>query len=461
MTGIRDTQQNRRMDADEPHNARLLRVYTLDEAQRSLLRRVPLDELGVPEVVQHRITELFGQPLTPDEAVRHIIADVRARGDEALQDWSARLDGAQLVRLHVSPEEIAAGLAATPPPVVAALQLAAERIEHFHRRQPLGGWWDATGQERLGQLVRPLERVGIYVPGGTAPLPSSLLMCAIPARVAGVREIVVCTPPGRNGLPPVLLAAAHMAQVDKVFQLGGAQAIAALAYGTASVPRVDKIVGPGNLFVTLAKRQVYGAVGIDGLLGPTETMIIADGGANPEYIAADLLAQAEHDVLAQAILLTPSRPLAAAVADAVERRARLLSRQAIIEQSLAGRGGAVIVPDLAAAFEIANAFAPEHLQLCLSEAEQWLDRVQHAGAVFLGEYSFEVLADYVAGPSHSLPTGGSARYASGLSVRDFIKLVSVINLSAATAQQLAEPAACLAHAEGLTAHAAAAEARRI
>lgn len=440
-------------------DAPLMRIYTLDEARDSVLCRLPPDEMTVPEIILQRIAELFGQPLSPNEAVQRVVADVRARGDEALRDWNARLDGAHPTTLEVSSGEVEAGLAATPAPVVAALQLAAQRIEHFHRQQPAASWFDTIGQDRLGQLVRPLERVGIYVPGGSAPLPSSLLMCAIPARVAGVREIVVCTPPGRSGLPPVLLAAAHIARVDRVFQVGGAQAIAAMAYGTASIPRVDKIVGPGNLFVTLAKRQVYGAVGIDGLLGPTETMIIADDGANPEFIAADLLAQAEHDVLAQAILVTPSRLLAERVVAAVERRAARLSRRGIIEQSLAGRGGAVIVPDLPAAFEVANAYAPEHLQLCLPEAERYLDWVHHAGAVFLGEYSFEVLADYVVGPSHSLPTSGSARYASGLSVRDFVILLSVIDLSPATARQLARPASVLAHAEGLTAHAAAAEAR--
>ena len=309
-------------------------------------------------------------------------------------------------------------------------------------------------------MMLPIDRVGVYVPGGTAPLPSSLLMSAIPAQVAGVREIVVCTPPGRDGrVPDVILAAAAVAGIERVYAVGGAQAIAALAYGTGTIPAVDKIVGPGNLFVTLAKRQVYGTVGIDGLLGPTETMIIADEFAAPGLVAADLLAQAEHDVLAQAILVTPSRALAEAVTAEIGQRIEALSRAEIIAASLNLRGGVVLTPGLDTAFEVANAYAAEHLQLSVREPRRWLGAVRHAGAVFLGEHSFEVLGDYVAGPSHSLPTGGSARFASGLNVWDFLKVTSVIGLQAEAAAALSTSAATIARAEGLDGHAGAAEAR--
>ena len=439
--------------------SRLLPIYELDEARRTILRRVPPDETEVPERVRERIAALFGEPLTPEQAVRRIIAEVRAEGDPALLRWTEKLDGAQLSALQVSAQEIAEGAAATPPEVMDALKLAARRIEEFYRQQPIPAWTSADGQ--LGQTVLPIERVGVYVPGGTAPLPSTLLMCVIPARVAGVKDIVVCTPPGRDGsVPAVILAAAQAAGIDRIYKLGGAQAIAALAYGTESIPKVDKIVGPGNLFVTLAKRQVYGIVGIDGLLGPTETMVIADESAHPATVAADLLAQAEHDILAQAILVTPDRALAEAVADCIDEFQPRLSRADIFAESLANRGGAVIVPDLETAFEVANVYAAEHLQLSLREPERWKPSVKHAGAIFLGEHSFEVLGDYVAGPSHSLPTAGTARFSSGLNVLDFVKITSTIGLSQEAAARLAGPAETLARAEGLTAHAAAAAARK-
>ncbi len=295
------------------------------------------------------------------------------------------------------------------------------------------------------------------MPGGTAPLPSSLLMSAIPAQVAGVEEIVVATPPGRDGrVPPIILAAAAAVGVDTVFTLGGAQAVAALAYGTATIPRVDKIVGPGNLFVTLAKQQVFGLVGIDGLNGPTETIIIADETANPHWVAADLLAQAEHDTLATAILLTPSRPLAEAVQAAVAQQAEALSRDAVIAVSLAERGGIVLTADLPEAAQLADAFAPEHLCLAVADPHIWAASIHNAGGLFFGERSFEVLGDYVAGPSHTMPTGGTARFASPLNVLDFVRITSLIELDEATATALVPAAAALARAEGLTAHAAAA-----
>ena len=325
----------------------------------------------------------------------------------------------------------------------------------------MSSWVDTGPDGTLGQLIRPLDRAGVYVPGGTAPLPSSLLMAAIPARVAGVSEVVVCTPAGSAGVNDLILAAAYVAKVDRLFALGGAQAIAALAYGTESVPQVDKIVGAGGLFVTLAKRQVFGGVGIDGFYGPTETLVIADDSADPAWAAADLLAQAEHDVLASPILLTPSRALAEAVVAQLAAQLEGLSRAEIAGQALANRGGIVVTADLAEAVELANLYAPEHL--CLLVAEPWalVGQIRNAGGIFVGEHSFEVLGDYVAGPSHVMPTEGSARYASPLSVADFVKRISLIAFTRAAGARLSAPAAVLARGEGLTAHAAAAEMRRV
>lgn len=438
----------------------LFPIYTLSEARTRLLRRTPPDEFDVTPGVLSSIERVFGERLTPDQAVRRIVADVRARGDAALREWTERIDGVTLDSLAAAPDEFEAAITATPPEVLDALRFAAARIEAFHRRQPVTSWIEAAPEGWLGQIVRPIDRVGVYVPGGTAPLPSSLLMSAIPAQVAGVGEVCVCTPPARDGrIPSVILAAARVIGIEKVYRLGGAQAIAALAYGTQTIPRVDKIVGPGNLFVMLAKRQVYGVVGIDGLLGPTETMVIADDSADPAAVAADLLAQAEHDVLAQAILVTPSCPLAESVAAEIGRQAEELSRADIIAQSLSHAGGAVLVGDMDEAFEVANTYAAEHLQLSIRDPFAWLGRVRHAGAVFLGESSFEVLGDYVAGPSHSLPTSGTARFASGINVLDFVKITSVIGLEPRAAADLSRVAAVLARAESLTAHATAAQRR--
>lgn len=439
-----------------------LRIYDdLSEARTTLLRRDSLRDLAVPAWLSDSLAALFGEPLTPDEAVRRIVRSVREHGDAALFDWNARIDGADLDALAVPESEIAAALDAIPAEVAGALRYAAERIRRFHEKQPVTGWVDAAREGSLGQLIRPVDSVGVYVAGGTAPLPSSLLMSAIPAQVAGVREIVVTTPPARGtgAVPPVILAAAAVCGLTKVVRVGGAQAIAALAYGTESVPRVAKIVGPGNLFVTLAKQQVYGDVGLDGLPGPTETMVIADESADPALAAADLLAQAEHDVLAAAILVTPSRALAERVATEVERRVPALSRATIIAQSLDNRSGAVIVRDLEEAFAVANDYAAEHLCLLVANPWDWVGHVRNAGGVFLGETSFEVLGDYVAGPSHVMPTGGTARFASPLNALDFVKITSLVGLEARAAAELSKVAAVLARAEALTAHAAAAEAR--
>jgi histidinol dehydrogenase len=431
------------------------------QAKRTVLRRSDLATFDeAPEAVREGIRRVFGVELGPNDAVARILASVREHGDRALRDWTQRIEGLALDALEVPAQAWARAFDSLAEDLAAALALAAERIHAFHARQPISSWTTTELGGTLGQRVSPLARVGVYVPGGTAPLPSSLLMSVIPAKVAGVDEVVVCTPPGAGGqVPDVILAAARVASVDRLFRLGGAQAIAAMAYGTASVPRVDKIVGAGGLFTTLAKRWVYGQVGIDGLYGPTEAVVVADDSADAAWIAADLLAQAEHDVLATAILLTPSRRLAEAVQVEVARQLAGLSRQDIAATSLAGQGGIVLTPDLETAVRLADEYAPEHLCLSVREPEVWAGRIRYAGGLFLGEHSFEVLGDYVAGPSHVMPTGGTARFASPLNVLDFIKITSVFALDADTAGRLGPTAACLARAESLTAHAAAAEAR--
>jgi histidinol dehydrogenase len=436
-------------------------IYDLPTARRSILRRQAWDQYEVPERMIEANARLFGERIGPDEAVRRILADVRERGDAALRQWTATLDGAQVDDLRVPQETINAVLDQVDPQVVDALRLAAARIERFHRRQPNLSWIHNDGEGTLGQLVRPIGRVGIYVPGGTAPLPSTLLMTAIPARVAGVPELVVIAPPQRGShLPhPITLAAAAVAGVDAVYIGGGAQAIAALAFGTESIPAVDKICGPGNLFVTLAKRQLFGIVGIDGLPGPTETLVIADESADPELAAADLLAQAEHDILASAILLTPSRSLAERVQAAVARQLEDLDREEILSLALGNNCGLVVTETLEQAFDVANVYAPEHLCLLVDDPWSHLDQVQNAGGVFLGERSFEVLGDYVAGPSHVMPTGGTARFASPINVTDFVKIVSVIGLNERALQAIGPAAEILANAEGLTAHAMAVKKR--
>lgn len=441
----------------------VMRIYTnVEEARRTILRRTDMEEMEVPPALAASLERLFGRPVSPAEAVQIILRDVRERGDAALIEWTRRIDGTALHALEVPRAAWLSARDALEPSLRQALELAAERIADFHRRQHVDSWtaFDAGGI--LGQIVRPLQRVGVYVPAGTAPLPSSLLMAAVPARTAGVQEIVVASPPDRRTgeIAPVILAAAAIAGVDRVFRAGGAQAIAALAYGTETIPRVDKIVGPGNLFVALAKRMVFGQVGIDGIYGPTETLVIADEGAAPAVAAADLLAQAEHDVLASAVLLTPSERLARAVQEEVRRQAARLSRQEAIAGSLSNRSGIVLVRDLDEAVGLANEYAPEHLCLLVREPWAWVGKVRNAGGIFVGEDSFEVLGDYVAGPSHVMPTGGTARFASPLNVMDFVKVTSLVALGHAELDILGPAAARIAEAEGLTAHANAVYVRR-
>ncbi len=450
-----------------------------------ILRQRALMDRPVPQKLLEGLRHTFGEPLTPEQAVARIVEGVRARGDAAVLEWTRKLDRVELASLTVSADEIEAAYAETPRPVREALQLAADRIRSFHEKQKPQSWLSgnegtfaqlgdkaargvrfikdpsasSASQEAaslLGQRITPLARVGVYVPGGTAPYPSSLLMASIPAQVAGVRETSVATPPARDGhVAPVILAAAKIAGITRIYAMGGAQGIAALAFGTESVARVDKIVGPGGLFVTLAKRQVFGAVGIDGLYGPTETLLVADDSANPAWAGADLLAQAEHDELATSLLITPSRKLAEAVSSEVDRQLPLLARRAIIEKSISGQGAIIVVDDLEQAMELANLFAPEHLCLLVREPWKWVPRVQNAGGIFVGEWTNEALGDYVIGPSHVMPTAGTARFASALNINDFVKITSVFSLGEQAANDLAEPAATLAEAEGLTAHASA------
>ena len=435
----------------------LMPIMDVTTAQGSILHRAMWDEWQVPAALLDKNVELFGERIGPDEAVRRILADVRTRGDAALIEWSERLDRVTPVTLQVTPQQIQDAYGHVSDELVTAMRLAAARIEAFHRRQPALQWLHEDAEGLLGQLVRPINRVGIYIPGGEAPLFSSLLMTAIPAKVAGVPHLAIISPPQRDsGLPhPTTLVAADIAGVTTIYVGGGAQAIGALAFGTATIGAVDKICGPGNLFTTLAKRQVFGIVGIDGLPGPTETVVIADESADPQLAAADLLAQAEHDRLACAILLTPSQTMAEQVQSAVLAQLEELGRAEVIVGSLTRGSGIVVTASLAEAITLANQYAPEHLCLLVENPHTYLDQVQNAGGIFLGERSFEVLGDYVAGPSHVMPTGGTARFNSPVNVNDFLKLISVIGLNEAAFGQIGAAAQLMAEAEGLTAHAAA------
>ena len=436
----------------------MIQIYTVNEANKRILRREMALRPNVPPSLQASLDGMFGEGSTPDTAVSHIIDDVARRGDEALREWTSRLDGADLDSFVVDREAIETAVSRIPTELADALRLAADRIRQFHSYQPLPNWETNTMGGRLGQRVTPINRVGVYVPGGTAPLPSSLLMSVIPAQVAGVPYIVAATPPGRDGgaVPDVILAAAHIAGIDTIYTLGGAQAVAALALGTDSVARVDKIVGAGNLFVTLAKKQLYGIVGIDGLYGPTETVVVADETADPAWVAADMLAQAEHDVLATAILFTPSRQLAEQVQAEIGQQMEQLSRSEITAVSLANQGGIVITADLDEACQLASDFAAEHTCIATADPDALIAKIPNAGGLFVGERSFEVLGDYVAGPSHVMPTSGTARFASPLNVADFVKISSIIRLDDDTSRELSQAAAIIAEAEQLTAHANAA-----
>ena len=435
-------------------------IRDIEIAKSTLLNRISFEQYSVSREMRQKIEEMFGEGLTIEQVVEQIISSVRDSGDSALFDYTRKLDGVDLERLGVSDEEITKARSKVTPEFVSALNLAAERIRSFHLAQRQRGWADFM-EGGVGQVVRPLERIGVYVPGGTACYPSTVLMTVIPARVAGVSEVVLTSPPGKGGeVSPETLVAADIAGVSRIFKVGGAQAIAALAFGTESVPRVDKICGPGNIFVTLAKKMVYGEVGIDGLYGPTETVIIADESADPTLCAADLLAQAEHDVMASAIMLTTSEELASEVEREVKCQIAKLDRRDIAARSLEERGGVVIVNDVDQAIELANFYAPEHLSLMVQNASSYIGKIRNAGGIFVGENSAEVLGDYVAGPSHVMPTGGSARFSSPLGVGDFLKVCSLVELDDKALKALGPSALTIARSEGFTAHAGAVEVRQ-
>ncbi len=437
----------------------MLLVHGLEEARRRLLGR-PLPEEDLPPALRQRIRELFGAELSAQEVVERILGEVQREGDAALVRYNQALDGAPPgAPLEVSPEEVKEAYARVEPSLTEALRQAAARIEAYHRRQ-LEHALRPFQADGAGQVVRPLQRVGVYAPGTVIVYPSTVLMIAIPARVAGVEELVMVTPPRPDGsVSPEKLVAAHIAGVDRVFRAGGVQGVAALAFGTGTVPRVDKICGPGNVFVALAKRRLFGLVGIDGLFGPSETVVVADSSADPALVAADLLAGAEHDELATVVLLATDAGLARAARERVEAGLASLARAEVARSSLERRGAVAVLEGLAEALALANELAPEHLCLHVREPEAALAQVRNAGCVFLGGRSAESLGDYVAGPSHVLPTGGSARFASGLGVWDFLKVISYVRLGPDEVAALGPAAAVIARAEGLTGHAGAIEAR--
>ncbi len=437
-------------------------AHGVEEARSSVLRRAPLEAAELPAAVREAIRRAFGAELGVGEVVDRILRDVRERGDAAVARYNQEIDGVHGGRarsLEVSSEEMEAAYDRLDAGLVRALREAADQIRHFHQRQMEHA---ARGFQKdgVGQQVRPLARVGMYVPGTRTIYPSTVLMIAVPARVAGVRELVMATPAQPDAsVSPLKLVAAHIAGVDRVFRAGGVQGIAALAYGTESVPRVDKICGPGNVFVTEAKKRVYGEVGLDGVFGPSETVVIADGGADPELVAADLLAGAEHDELATAILISTSEGLASKALGELQSQMDGLERKDVARASLEARGGIAVVEHLEQALELANEFAPEHLCLHVERPGRLLEKVRNAGAVFVGAASVESIGDFTAGPSHVMPTGGSARFASPLGVQDFLKATSVVALDERAVERLGPPAAAIARAEGFGGHARAVERR--
>lgn len=388
-------------------------------------------------------------------AVTEIINEVRTKGDEALYDLTRKFDKVSLESLEVDKDVIKKAYQDLSPELASTIQKACDNIRKFHQKQKENSWFEAEENGIiLGQKVTALERVGIYVPGGTAPLPSSVLMNAIPAKVAGVEEVIMFTPPREGGTPdPVILACAYIAGVDRVFSIGGAQAVAAMAYGTETIPKVDKITGPGNIYVATAKRMVYGICDIDMIAGPSEILVIADEYAKPEYVAADLLSQAEHDVLASSILISNSNNLISNVITEIDRQIAKLSRKEFIKKSIENYGAAILVDSLQDAAELSNLIAPEHLQLMIKDPFSLLGNIKNAGSIFLGEYAPEPLGDYMAGTNHILPTNGTARFFSPLSVGDFTKKSSIISYSKNALQVLYKDVVRFAETEGLDAHA--------
>lgn len=400
---------------------------------------------------------------TIERTVATILADVKARGDAAVVDYSNRFDRlstASMADLELSRDELEKALAGLPADRRTALEAAAQRVRAYHEKQKLDGWsYTEADGTLLGQMITPLDRVGLYVPGGKAAYPSSVLMNAIPAKVAGVKELIMVVPTPGGEKNQLVLAAACLAGVDRVFTIGGAQAVGALAFGTESVPQVDKIVGPGNAYVATAKRRVFGVVGIDMVAGPSEILVVSDGSGNPDWVAMDLFSQAEHDELAQSILICTDAAFIERVQASIEKLLPTMPRQEVIRTSLTNRGAFILVRDMDEAVAIANRVAPEHLELALDNPDPWVEKIHHAGAIFIGHYTSESLGDYCAGPNHVLPTSGSARFSSPLGVYDFQKRTSLIKVSPAGAQTLGRIASTLAHGEGLPAHAKSAELR--
>ena len=413
------------------------------------------------EVPSSEIFARTAPTVNVEGTVSEIIAAVRAEGDAALFRFCRQFDRAELSSLAVSAEEIDEAFAAVEPKFIEILEAAAKNIRAFHEKQVRNSF--ILNNENgivIGQKIIPVDRAGLYVPGGTAAYPSTVLMDAIPAKIAGVREVVMVTPPSADGkINPVILAAAKIAGIDRIFKVGGAQAVAALAYGTESIPKVDKIVGPGNAYVAEAKKQVFGVVSIDMIAGPSEILVVADGKSNPRHVAADLLSQAEHDRMASAVLVTDSAELATAVSDELERQIPLLSRAEIARTSIDANGKIIVAPTLDVAIDIANELAPEHLELCVDNPFDYLDAIRHAGSIFMGRNCPEALGDYFAGPNHTLPTSGTAKFSSPLSVDDFIKKTQYTYYTRDALARVARDVAFFAEKEGLTAHAKSAVVR--
>tara|TARA_B100001765_G_scaffold124660_1_gene77887 strand:- start:127 stop:1467 length:1341 start_codon:yes stop_codon:yes gene_type:complete len=433
-------------------------IKGIQNAENVLVRIDPLDLDSLPESVLARTQEAFGKGVTPLQSIHQILDDVRQDGDAAVRRYAKLLDGSDLEDFRVTEEQMAQARNSVSKELRESLELAAQRVRDFHEATMPSDWVDR--EKGLGELVRPLDRVGLYAPGGSAAYPSTVLMTAVPARVAGVREVILCTPPQRGEvLNPAVIVAAEIAGLDALYQVGGVPAVAAMAYGTASVPKVDKICGPGNIFVSYAKKLVQGSVDIDGVFGPTETIVLADKTANASFCAADLIAQAEHDPLATAILITNSQELVDQVGSEVTRMIAEQPRAEVAQAALDRQGRVVLVDSLEEAVDLVNRIAPEHLCLLLDDPWSWVDKIKHAGGLFLGEYSPEVMGDYIAGPSHVMPTGGTARFGSALSVHHFLRTMPVVGLSPSEFQKLGKAAVHIADAEGLSGHASAVQIR--
>jgi histidinol dehydrogenase len=434
----------------------MMKVYSVKEAKESILKRANTAPY----------TKIKNQFEKTEIVVREIINDVKNRGDKAIRDWTLKLDKVDLCKFELIDVNFERALNSIDPELRSALEMAAKRVYRFYKSQPKESWMNFDLGGQLGQIIKPIGKVGFYIPGGSTPLFSSILMTTIPAVIAGTKDLILVSPPNKDGVlsEEIIATCGIIKQFEinlRLFSIGGAQAIAAMAFGTDQVPKVDKIVGPGNIYVNLAKKEVYGAVGIDGIYGPTEALIIADETAKPSLIVADLIAQAEHDPLAIPIVITSSYELCNFIKEEYEKQILGLERASIIQKSINNNGGIVLTQSLAESIEVSNEFAPEHLTLMIKEPMAILDKIQNAGGIFIGESSFEVLGDYIAGPSHVMPTNGTARYSSALSVNDFIKRINYIDLTQESALFLSKNAELIARAEKLTGHAWASKLRRL